>query len=114
MQIVTRFWLMIGLIIFQAAFASGAYPSFLSTLHKITTLTSTVPANGDVNPYGVAVVPTTAGTLVANNVLISNFNNSANLQGTGTTIVVYPYLRASTPVRCLAPAQVAWDSPLLW
>jgi len=62
-------------------------PSFLSTLHHITTLTSTVPANGDVNPYGVAVVPVTAGTLVANSVLVSNFNNSANLQGTGTTIV---------------------------
>jgi hypothetical protein len=87
MQIVTRFWLMIGLIIFQTASASGGDPSFLSTLHKITTLSSTVPANGDVNPYGVAVVPTTAGTLVANNVLVSNFNNSANLQGTGTTIV---------------------------
>lgn len=60
---------------------------FLSTLHNVTTLTSTVPANGDVNPYGVAVVPVTAGTLTAGNVLVSNFNNSANLQGTGTTIV---------------------------
>ena len=62
-------------------------PSFLSTLHNVITLSSTVPANGDVNPYGVAVVPVTKGALVANNVLISNFNNSANLQGTGTTIV---------------------------
>jgi hypothetical protein len=60
---------------------------FLSKLDHPATLTSTVPANGDVNPYGVAVVPVTTGTLVANNVLISNFNNSANLQGTGTTIV---------------------------
>jgi len=48
---------------------------------------STIPANGDVNPYGVAIVPVTMGTLVANNILVSNFNNSANLQGTGTTIV---------------------------
>jgi hypothetical protein len=32
MQIVTRFWLMIGLIIFQTASASGGDPSFLSTL----------------------------------------------------------------------------------
>jgi hypothetical protein len=40
-----------------------------------------------VNPYGVAIVPTTAAALVANNVLVSNFNNAANLQGTGTTIV---------------------------
>ena len=62
-------------------------PSFLSGLHHADTLTSTVPANGDVNPYGVAVVPASNGLLVANDILVSNFNNSANLQGTGTTIV---------------------------
>jgi len=48
---------------------------------------STVPPKGDVNPYGIAVIPTTVGNLTAGNVLISNFNNSHNLQGTGTTIV---------------------------
>jgi hypothetical protein len=53
----------------------------------IKTIASTVPANGDVNPYGVAVVPTTTGSLVQGNILISNFNNAKNLQGTGTTIV---------------------------
>ena len=53
----------------------------------IKTIASTVPANGDVNPYGMAVVPVTAGSLMRGNILISNFNNSSNLQGTGTTIV---------------------------
>jgi hypothetical protein len=53
----------------------------------VSTVASTVPGNGDINPYGVAVVPTTIGSLVRGNILISNFNNSANLQGTGTTIV---------------------------
>lgn len=48
---------------------------------------ATVPANGDVNPYGIAIVPTSVGNLTAGNILISNFNNSSNLQGTGTTIV---------------------------
>ena len=51
---------------------------------------STVPANGDVNPYGVAFVPrgfSGGGVLNAGDVLVSNFNNSGNLQGTGTTIV---------------------------
>jgi hypothetical protein len=51
---------------------------------------STVPANGDVNPYGVAFVPSgfpKGGKLNAGDVLVSNFNNSNNLQGTGTTIV---------------------------
>ncbi|MBZ5723281.1 MAG: hypothetical protein LAO03_23340 [Acidobacteriia bacterium] len=54
---------------------------------NISTISSTIPANGDVNPYGVAQVPTTIGSLVAGNILVSNFNNGANLQGTGTTIV---------------------------
>jgi len=51
---------------------------------------TTVPANGDLNPYGVAFVPPgfpTGGTISPGDVLVSNFNNSANQQGTGTTIV---------------------------
>jgi len=55
--------------------------------HSISTISSTIPSNGDVNPYGLVVVPTTTGSLTAGNLLISNFNNSSNLQGTGTTIV---------------------------
>lgn len=53
----------------------------------IKTVASTVPGNGDLNPYGVAVVPTTTGSLTQGNILVSNFNNGANLQGTGTTVV---------------------------
>ena len=53
----------------------------------VSVVSSTVPANGDVNPYGVARVEHTKGNLHAGNILVSNFNNSANLQGTGTTIV---------------------------
>ncbi len=45
-----------------------------------------MPANGDINPYGIVVVPTTTGKLVAGNLLVSNFNDKANDQGTGTTI----------------------------
>src|ERR1700680_2914854 len=52
-----------------------------------TKIASTIPSNGDLNPYGVARVPTTTGSLTKGNILVSNFNNSANLQGTGTTIV---------------------------
>ncbi len=52
---------------------------------------STVPSNGDVNPYGVAFVdddfPVGTGPLQHGDILISNFNKSSNLQGTGTTIV---------------------------
>jgi hypothetical protein len=61
--------------------------SFIGRFHKTRTVASTVPRNGDVNPYGVAVVQRTRGKLVKGHVLVSNFNNSKNLQGTGTTIV---------------------------
>jgi len=54
---------------------------------------STVPANGDGNPYGVAFVPPgfpAGGTINPGDILVSNFNNSSGLQGTGTTIVDVP------------------------
>ena len=54
---------------------------------SVTPGPSTVPANGDVNPYGVAVVQRSTGKLIRGHVLVSNFNNGQNLQGTGTTIV---------------------------
>jgi hypothetical protein len=60
---------------------------FLGQLHTGSKIASTVPAKGDVNPYGLAVVPATAGLLTVGNILVSNFNNKANVQGTGTTIV---------------------------
>ncbi|HEX8984178.1 MAG TPA: hypothetical protein VF767_02050 [Bryobacteraceae bacterium] len=87
MRISTNCLLIIGAGLLLTSPVNAQGPSLLSTLHNVRTLTSTVPANGDVNPYGVAVVPVTTGALVAGNVLVSNFNNSANLQGTGTTIV---------------------------
>lgn len=58
----------------------------LPTLN-VSPVASTVPANGDVNPYGVALAPVTKGKLVEGNILISNFNNGNNQQGTGSTIV---------------------------
>jgi hypothetical protein len=53
-------------------------------------VSSTVPANGNVNPYGVAIVPSgfpAGGAIKAGDILVSNFNNSKNLQGTSSTIV---------------------------
>ena len=85
--------------------------SFISQFHKISTIASTVPGNGDVNPYGVAVVGRSQGILHRGNVLVSNFNNKANLQGTGTTIVqVSPggsvaRSPGSAPGTCRVPAR---------
>jgi len=69
------------------AFVPAAVRADDGDFTTVTTVASTVPSNGDVNPYGVARVPATRGNLHAGNILVSNFNNSANLQGTGTTIV---------------------------
>ena len=64
-----------------------AQSSFIGPLNQVTTVASTVPANGDVNPYGVVRIHRSVGALVKGNILVSNFNNGSNLQGTGTTIV---------------------------
>jgi hypothetical protein len=84
----------IAVLVPSAATAKPKHPkkpkstqSFVGGFNTIDMLGSTVPANGDVNPYGVAVVPDSKGSLVKGDVLVSNFNNSGNLQGTGTTIV---------------------------
>jgi DNA-binding beta-propeller fold protein YncE len=79
----------IGLTILTSGLAGADEPgAFLPRLIN----SSTIPASGDVNPYGVAFVPRgfpAGGTISAGDVLVSNFNNSANLQGTGTTIVSF-------------------------
>jgi DNA-binding beta-propeller fold protein YncE len=72
-----------------------------------TVVESTVPTNGDVNPYGVAFVPDgfpAGGLLNPGDLLVSNFNNSLNLQGTGTTIIkVAPDGRTSLFFQGTAP-----------
>jgi len=70
--------------------ARAAHPMGDVILNKFTTIStiaSTIPANHDLNPYGVARVMQSVGNLKAGHILVSNFNNSANLQGTGSTIV---------------------------
>ncbi len=55
-----------------------------------TSSTTTEPANGDLDPSGLAVVPAGfpgGGLIHAGEYLVSNFNNSTNTPGTGTTIV---------------------------
>ncbi|MGA7313556.1 MAG: hypothetical protein WBX22_06220 [Silvibacterium sp.] len=59
----------------------------LKKLKTVSTIASTVPSNGDVNPYGIVRVERSVGKLEAGHILISNFNNMNNQQGTGTTIV---------------------------
>jgi hypothetical protein len=81
--------LAVGGVLATSANASpnSASQSFIGPLHHTRVIASTTPANGDVNPYGVAVVPRSTGDLYRGDVLVSNFNDKANVQGTGTTIV---------------------------
>ncbi|HEY5331948.1 MAG TPA: hypothetical protein VIJ21_00260, partial [Solirubrobacterales bacterium] len=69
---------------------SGSEP-FLSKFTSVSKIASTVPSNGDINPYGIVSVPTSVGKLKEGRLLISNFNAKEGAkesgQGTGTTIV---------------------------
>jgi hypothetical protein len=78
--------LAVGVAVAPAAGASTT-SSFVGGFKTVTTIASTVPKNGDVNPYGVAVVTHSKDRLHRGDVLVSNFNNKKNLQGTGSTIV---------------------------
>ncbi len=63
--------------------AGAAAPPFLSHFTSVATVASTVPANGDVNPYGIVSVPMSTGNLVAGDTLVSNFNATFEPAGDG-------------------------------
>ena len=73
----------------QAAAPATQPASFLDSVHRQTVLSTTVPENGDQNPYAIVVAPGPAGSIQKDDVLVDNFNNDGNLQGLGTTIVDY-------------------------
>jgi|SRR5271157_1118017 len=82
--------LLILLCVGWAGIALADVPQgFLETVRRHVTLTSTVADNGDLNPYAVVVAPVSAGKVQKDDVLVDNFNNVSNLQGTGTTIIDY-------------------------
>src|SRR5580698_152447 len=82
-----KIWACAAALVAASALSAQAQGNRFGNHPGISVIASTVPANGDVNPYGIARVPKSSGSLVEGNILVSNFNNSANLQGTGTTIV---------------------------
>ncbi|TAM90577.1 hypothetical protein EPN42_05725 [bacterium] len=82
--------------------------SVLKQLGQTTTIGSTVdPLNGDQNPYGLAVASVSAGSIQSGDLVVCNFNNAANVQGTGTTIV------ALHPQPGSSPRRVAQNAALL-
>jgi hypothetical protein len=71
-------------------------------------ISSTIPANGDLNPYGVAFVPPgfpSGKNISPGDILVSNFNDITNTQGMGTTII------SLTPNGRVAPAVPAGTKP---
>jgi hypothetical protein len=74
--------------------------AFLPKFH----VSSTIPGNGDLNPYGIVFVPPGfpgGGKISPGDVLVSNFNDINNCQGQGTTIIQF------TPNNAAAPDSVA-------
>jgi hypothetical protein len=66
----------------------GADYSILKVLTRERVIGSTVdPVHGQLNPYGLTVAPSTNGAFTKGDLVVCNFNNSANVQGTGYTIV---------------------------
>ncbi|WP_446901308.1 hypothetical protein [Burkholderia sp. YIM B11467] len=77
-----------GLAALSSTFAWAGSSDIILPPASVTA--STVPANGDLNPYGIAFVPPGVpswSTLKPGDVVVSNFNAASNAQGTGTTIV---------------------------
>ena len=105
--VTTTAGLLAGTALVAGAASAAGFPAFVGPLHHVTTIASTVPGNGDVNPYGVAVIPRSTGHLWQGNVLVSNFNDKANVQGTGTTIVQVTPSRPRVAVRPDQPPSAA-------
>jgi DNA-binding beta-propeller fold protein YncE len=90
---------LLALTLFASAARADEPKGFLENIHKHTTLASTAISNGDLNPYAIVVAPVSAGKIQKDDVLIDNFNDVSNLQGTGTTIVDYnPATKQTTQI----------------
>ncbi len=99
----------------QSTPASASSAPFLANLRTVSKVASTVPANGDINPYGLVFVPTSVGKLQAGQLLISNFNAkesaAENGQGTGTTIVQVSRTGKVTPFATIDPKSLPGSCP---
>jgi hypothetical protein len=99
-------------VVAMAGWGTQAASAEVDAFIPRTLNSSTIPANGDLNPYGVAFVPdgfAAGGVIAAGDVLVSNFNSSANVQGTGTTIV---QVRPSEPPAAPGSAVTFYTSSL--
>jgi hypothetical protein len=84
----------IGRLLWRSLVAMLLMVSVTSAAWALPLLPIQVPTDsggiGDLNPYGVVFVPQgfPTYTIQPGNILVANFNNSANSQGQGTTITI--------------------------
>jgi hypothetical protein len=82
----------------QSAPAPDTGGGFLHQLKQQVVIGSTIdPVYGQLNPYGLAVAPSTAGAFTKGDLAVCNFNDNTNTQGTGYTIVALHPQPGSTP-----------------
>jgi|SRR5580692_12778387 hypothetical protein len=71
-----------------AAFGPADETSILKLDKKQVAIGSTIdPKYHQLNPYGLAVAPKNSGPLAKGDLVVCNFNDKQNVQGTGFTIV---------------------------
>ena len=82
----------------SAGVQPDVFASVLKHLKKQLVIGSTIdPKFGQLNPYGLAVAPSTAGAFTAGDLAVCNFNAKSNVQGTGFTIVALHPVPGSKP-----------------
>jgi hypothetical protein len=82
----------------RSALAAFRTASILQTFTSEQTIGSTVSKTpADVNPYGLDVAKVSSGNVDAGDLVVCNFNNPGNVQGTGTTIVALHPVVGSMP-----------------
>jgi hypothetical protein len=95
--------------------AAASTAAFLTPLTTVSKVASTVPVNGDINPYGLVFVPSSVGKLQAGELLISNFNAKEAAkesgQGTGTTIVQVSRTGKVSPFATIDPKTLPGPCP---
>jgi len=70
----------------------------IGSLKTIATIGSTIdPLNGDQNPYGLTIAPAGGGSINQGDLVVCNFNDKANIQGLGRTIVLLAPTPGSSP-----------------
>jgi hypothetical protein len=73
--------------------------SILKMLTKQVVIGSTIdPKFGQLNPYGLTVAPITSGKYTKGDLVVCNFNDKKNVQGTGFTVVALHPKPGSKPI----------------